>query len=208
MMNSIKMWNTENPNGTIVGGRVAVANGTHGLLGLGDFRQVLLNELGIIDLTAVRAAKQINIAAKVLKDKGVKDPRILVVAHSQGTMVFYRAMSLLTPETKKMIEFYGNGNEIFVPNNVGLKKAQNYYFDNDPVPINNFLKPQWALVAETKGYTFDVYRMGAIVNKNSALDFTFEAHSLTQYGKLYAEPFFDPIPPTGQKEKVPFPFKE
>jgi hypothetical protein len=81
MLNSIKTW-AVGPNA-----KFAIQNGTHGLLGIkgtGDLAQVGLNEIGKRDLVAIRAAIQIELAAGALRRNNVKNPTIVVVAHSQG----------------------------------------------------------------------------------------------------------------------------
>jgi hypothetical protein len=140
-------------------GRVAAWNGSHPILtkevrdrlGLtekvppgGDLFQVLFNELGIVDVAAFRARLIMRNAIRQMKAAYPNDEniRIQVVAHSQGTMVFYRAMLGLTPQEKAMIQFWGNGGEIFIPRDMGLKSAWNTLRDDDVVPLwSNYFNP-------------------------------------------------------------------
>jgi hypothetical protein len=137
--------------------RVAAQNGNHGLR---DFVQILINESHLPDLAALRLAQQIDIAANALRKSGAKNPTIVVVAHSQGTMTFMRALQLLDPRTKAMIEFYGNGGQIFVPNDIGLKRAVNFLRENDLVarPANSNLRP--IRRAYALRHTYEVYEIG------------------------------------------------
>jgi hypothetical protein len=50
----------------------------------GDVNQIVLNEFGVVDITAYRLKKQLEKASSRLNPGG----KIIVVAHSQGTMVF------------------------------------------------------------------------------------------------------------------------
>jgi hypothetical protein len=179
----------------------AIQNGTHSIFGLekkikkpllpgsGDFAQIAIDELGFYDLVAVRAAAQIELAAAALRWSFAKDKTIIVVAHSQGTMVFLRAMDLLSPETKKMIRFYGNGGETFVPNNE-LKSAENFYYKNDIVPYlgarSRFFKK---VLAAIKGKTYVVHNLG--LKGPPRLWYRFpnaEAHKWEGYAGTYSSP--------------------
>jgi hypothetical protein len=173
MRDSIQTWDIPARN------RAAVQNGTHGL-GAGDVLQILLDELGRMDLTALRAAQQIEIAAQALRNNKVKVPVITVVAHSQGTMIFLRALKFLSKDTIGMIEFYGNGGETFVPDDIGLRRAVNFYRPNDPVPaVNNWLPPR---LLEAKGHKYVVHNLGA----TNGWPLDFKAHSWDKnYDMLY-----------------------
>jgi hypothetical protein len=185
-----------------VGGRrVAAQNGTHGI-GLGDAAEILLNEVGIADLSALRLAWQIEIAAQALKKSGAKDPTIYVVAHSQGTMVFYRALALLRKETWGMIEFYGNGGEVFVPSDIGLKRAVNFYRVNDPVPVNanNPLLPtRW--IAYAHQYN-EVWNIGMGPGRGIAPHLW-----ANNYDQQYKDPSGVRIPPDSKRVKYPGPLR-
>jgi len=127
---------------------VRVVNNTH-FLGLGDTMQILGNELGLIDITARRAAKQI----KAVHEWGNREHcpciRVIVLAHSQGTMIFRRALPLLDGDIKKTIEYHGDGGETFIPSDAGLNSVDNTwnitggaFFGMDPVPvIGTFANP-------------------------------------------------------------------
>lgn len=58
-----------------------------------------------------------------------------MVAPSQGTEAFFRALNFLRAERKAIIRFYGFGGQRFVPNDIGLRSALNYYYPDDPVPL-------------------------------------------------------------------------
>jgi hypothetical protein len=77
-------------------------------------------------------------------------------------MVFLRTLDrLLSTDTKKMIRFYGNGGETFVPNNVGLKSSINFFYRNDIVP---FLAARSRVLRRAifavKGKTYEVHNLG------------------------------------------------
>ncbi len=88
---------------------VRVSNGTHFVVG--DFIQVIGQELGAIDVTAVRAANTIRSAADALKKNGCCCARIQVFAHSQGTMIFNRALPLISSSVRSIICFTGIGGQ-------------------------------------------------------------------------------------------------
>lgn len=209
MLASVKRWNV-GPNA-----KAAIPNGTHGLIGdfgFRDFVQIGLNEIGIADLTSIRAAIQIEIAAETLRQKvpNAADRTIVVVAHSQGTMVLARAMRFLSPETKSMIEYYGNGGQAFIPIN-GLKAAKNYYFSNDLVPAiasNSKIVKQalQSLLAPDK--TYNVYNLGLGGNKNIIPNIS--AHAWNEYAKIYAAEPQGQLPgnevlPYGKMDLVDYP---
>lgn len=111
---------------------IRVTNRTH--IGIGDLLQIIGNEIGAIDVTAARAAKQINLAAAALKKNGCCCGFIQVLGHSQGAMVFNRALPLLTERAKRLICFTSIGGEKAVVRNVGLSKVENYNNVRDWVP--------------------------------------------------------------------------
>jgi len=83
-----------------------------------------------------------------------------------------------------MIEFYGNGGQTFIPNDIGLKKAENYMQANDPVARLN-----WSVgkkVREAKGHTYDVYSIGRGGEGNAP---NVGAHGwVDNYQQLYQNP--------------------
>jgi len=117
-----------------------IQNGTHGIIGslipiLGDIVQVVGNEFGMLDLPIQRTAAQIHEMYKALAGRKGPCPRIHVVAHSQGTEVFYGALSLLSKEEKAMIHFHGFGSEHIITKSEGLAFAENIRNPGDGVPI-------------------------------------------------------------------------
>ena len=143
--------------------RAAVLNGTHGL---GDAAQILFTELGLETIADLRAAAQIEIAAEALRNNGLPGEKtIYVVAHSQGTEVFYRALNYLTPATKSMIVFTGLGGQRFIASNA-VRDARNYFFSDDLIPQANGTTIR-------RGYawfnTFNVYRIPAAPGGNGHL---------------------------------------
>jgi RHS repeat-associated protein len=90
--------------------------------GIGDVIQVIGNELGLIDITAIRGAA-------ALREASSTPGLINVVAHSQGSMTFRRALDLVDePSVRGRIAYQGFGSEI---NNsqsyLGLQSAQNFW---------------------------------------------------------------------------------
>jgi len=123
---------------------VRVVNNTH-LLRMGDLLQILGHEIGLIDVTSRRAARQIAAAYQWGVDQGCECIRIVVVAHSQGTMVFRRALPLLSSDIRSSIEYYGDGGQDFIGSWHGLRSVDNawnrsegkgmLFFGWDIVPI-------------------------------------------------------------------------
>jgi hypothetical protein len=159
MLDSVLTFNTANPTPAIR--RVEIINGTHGAR---DFVQIGLNETQRTTLADYQAAVQIELAAQALRGNGNNDPaiikRIIVVAHSQGTEIFFNALRFLSLDTRAMIEFRGVGSERFVPDNVGLASAVNYYFANDLVASTVNFTPGRLLEVRNRGYTYEVHNLG------------------------------------------------
>jgi hypothetical protein len=67
---------------------------------------------------------------------------VYVVAHSQGTAIFARALELLTPAERSKIHYYGAGSEWFVdPAKHGLAGAENVWNKKDIVPsFGNYIR--------------------------------------------------------------------
>lgn len=92
---------------------------------------------------------------------------IIVVAHSQGTMVFNRALSLIPMEARKTIDYRGSGPQAFIGNNRGLgavdndwNHTQGDYFPAlgfDMVPLANYtLNPFRGLSFHLGGGNLDI----------------------------------------------------
>jgi hypothetical protein len=122
------------------GALVQVRNGTHGY-GLGDLMQIVGNELGVVDITAIRGAQALRRAA-------AGDGMIQVVAHSQGTMTFRRGLDLVDESAiRQRIVYQGGGSEMAISQQaLGLASADNLwnrqtgsFFLRDWVPAANFL---------------------------------------------------------------------
>ena len=131
---------------------ITVRNGTH-FLWVGDIIQILSHEAGIIDVTSRRAAEQINAVYDAGKRNKCDNIKIVVVAHSQGTMVFDRALPLISQEVRKTIDYRGSGPQAFIGNNRGLGAVDNDWnktegksiFGYDRVPLANYLTPRGVL---------------------------------------------------------------
>lgn len=98
-----------------------VPNGSHGH-GLGDLMQILGNELGLVDIAAIRGAQALR------NETGGAGP-IHVVAHSQGTMTFRRSLDLVDdPDVRQRIAYQGGGGQAFMDGNaLGLATADNLW---------------------------------------------------------------------------------
>ncbi len=120
---------------------ISVRNETH-FFRIGDLFQILGHEVGAIDVTSVRAAKQITRAAEALRRKGCQCTAgsIQVVAHSQGTMIFNRALPLLDADVKQLIRYVGIGGEKLITFNSGLASVENF------ANFNSFWKRDWVPV--------------------------------------------------------------
>lgn len=107
-------------------------NNTHGVIA-GDAAEVLGHETKAIEITAIRAANAMK--------KAINDPKIgevYVVAHSQGSAVFERALSLLTPEERSKVHYQGFGPQKYIDaEQYGLGSARNVRHARDPVPVAN-----------------------------------------------------------------------
>ena len=109
--------------------------------GAGDAIQILGNEFGLIDITAIRGAAALR--------KAASSPGLInVVAHSQGTMTFRRSLDLVDePSSRGMIAYRGVGSEIYNSRSyLGLHSARNMWNREvnsglafDPVPLANYL---------------------------------------------------------------------
>ena len=107
--------------------------------GIGDVIQIMGNELGLIDITAIRGAT-------ALREASATPGSINVVAHSQGSMTFRRALDLVDkPSVRGRIAYQGFGPEINISQSyLGLQSAQNYWNQEkggghfDEVPRANY----------------------------------------------------------------------
>lgn len=120
-----------------------ITNLTHGWM-VGDVFQALGNELGLIDITALRGANSLRGLA------AVRQGAIDVTAHSQGTMTFRRALDLVDdPAIRSRIRYQGFGPQTFVSKTyLGLNSAESYWNRSigdgkasgiDPIPGVNYL---------------------------------------------------------------------
>jgi hypothetical protein len=103
-----------------------------------DFVQIAGHEIGAIDITASRAASAIECAHFQASQSAVPGqiPIVEVVAHSQGTMVFRRALSLLTSTVRASIRYQGFGGETYIDaGDWGLPFAENTRNTGDWVPL-------------------------------------------------------------------------
>ncbi|WP_176014622.1 RHS repeat-associated core domain-containing protein [Victivallis sp. Marseille-Q1083] len=109
-------------------------------IGVGDYLQILGNEFWMIEIVAIRGAQ-------LLREADRRCPCIKVVAHSQGTMSFRRALDLVdTPDLRAKIDYIGVGGEAFNSASfIGLRCARNIWnFSDtfstwDKVPLTNYL---------------------------------------------------------------------
>ena len=132
---------------------VQVTNGSHGY-GLGDLLQIVGNELGAIDIAALRGAT-------ALRQAAAGSGPIQVVAHSQGTMTFRRALDVVDESSiRQRIAYQGGGPEMLVnPAALGLASAENVrnretgsLVRRDWVPMANLL-PSPARLLSAPFYT-------------------------------------------------------
>ena len=107
---------------------------------LGDFVQILGDELGTINYASVELASIIKKASKQAKRNKCNDCyKIHIVAHSQGTSVFYRALPLVDEKIYPHIYFYGLGGQRFANDISGLGGNENGANIDDIVPyIGNY----------------------------------------------------------------------
>jgi RHS repeat-associated protein len=101
----------------------SIVNDTHVVLG--DIVQIVSHEIGLIDVSSQRAARQIRAAYEWAIKQNCPCPRIVVVAHSQGTMVFRRALPLLSEKIRKRIEYHGDGGQTWIGPSSGLGSIDN-----------------------------------------------------------------------------------
>lgn len=110
------------------------------LWGVGDVvGQIVANELGLTDITAIRGAE-------ALRAAGAMGGAVQVVAHSQGTMTFRRALSLVDDVgLRGRVDYLGAGSEMFIDRDaLGLGSARNLwnwagFRTSDKVPLVNYV---------------------------------------------------------------------
>ncbi len=104
-----------------------ISNNTHGLDK--DFgAQGIGQETGAIDITPLRAAE---LMKKGIAQKG----EVYVIAHSQGSAIFERALELLTPEERAKVHYQGFGPQKYIDSKEeGLAEARNVRHRSDPIP--------------------------------------------------------------------------
>jgi len=85
-----------------------------------DSFQIVGNEFGLVDITAIHGAR-------ALRDANEEGNVINVAAHSQGVMTYYRSLDLVDePEIRSKMRFQGVGGEMFISQEyLGLESARN-----------------------------------------------------------------------------------
>jgi RHS repeat-associated protein len=133
------------------------SRGLHGIAAgnratyVGDILQIVGDEFGAIQSASFALARQINQAYDSFNQNGCCCGTIQVLAHSQGTKTFKRALSLVKPEARKMIFYTGIGGQTRISPD-GLGNAENYRNIYDPVPYSQFLNPvNWPTQPEATG---------------------------------------------------------
>ena len=193
-------------------------NGTHGRLstddlGIGDLLEIAFNEFGLITGTDIRLANEIKMQYQALKDAGVQNPMLNVVAHSQGAMGLDRALDVIAgmdggSDILAALNVYTNGGERFISNQRGLNSVFNFVTDDDPVPRlgNGGLLMRIEDVLRGGGQTYNITSIGP----GSALPLgdSWSGHHWfatpgqndpsVHYGNIYASPsslqFYENLP--------------
>ncbi|MCK5243565.1 hypothetical protein KAR34_14040, partial [bacterium] len=163
-----------------------IENETHGYKLSGDAAQALEHEAKAIDITAIRAANAMK--------KAINDPEIgevNVVAHSQGSAVFERALSLLTPEERKKVHYQGFGPQKYIDKEYfGLGSARNVKHAKDPVPnISNDLREKLKLQGKSEKWE-------VIGRKEEDEGYDVDQHD---FRKIYLKHMYSPIKYRGKK---------
>jgi len=91
----------------------------------GDPIQIVGDELGLLQVTPLRIAAQINQIYNKFKANGCCCVKIQVLAHSQGAKVFERAAGVLSREVKRAIYVTTIGGQTTVSKN-GFAGAENF----------------------------------------------------------------------------------
>ena len=109
---------------------------------LGDIIQVIGDELGLISIPSIRAARSINRAGENASLRCGDCYDIYIIAHSQGTAIFQNALYLIKPEYKRHITFLGFGGQVLSNSTWELKEVYNFINTDDIVPIfSNIFNP-------------------------------------------------------------------
>lgn len=112
----------------------------HTTLYVGDILQIIGDELGLIQVSSRRLARHINsVYVQMVKNK-CSCPKIQILAHSQGTMVFERARPLLDKNAAAAIHYTGIGGQTTIQGGHGLARVENYtsktdFLNRDWVPV-------------------------------------------------------------------------
>jgi len=122
------------PNQSHIQNPVFVNNPSNGPGGALDYIQIMANELHLMTIVDLDMVRQIEAAAKSAKDNGCCCWSIQVFAHSQGTMVFRRALDLIDADTRKHIHFIGLGGQSILHSDMGMASVLNIAHQNDIVP--------------------------------------------------------------------------
>jgi hypothetical protein len=109
-----------------------IQNYTHGVAKSGDIAQSIFSEaLGAIDRNAEATAYAVR--------KGLREKHeVYIVAHSQGSEIFAKALDILscelTSDEMKRIHYQGFGSETYIHNFCGLGSVRNVRTIGDPIP--------------------------------------------------------------------------
>ena len=107
---------------------VVLQNRSH-FFGMGDVIQAIANEIGVTDITQIRAETVLETA----RSNGVSD--INWYAHSQWTEVSHGGFSLANEDAQSIVDFVGMGGETTIYNGeFGLNSVRNVRAHGDPVP--------------------------------------------------------------------------
>jgi RHS repeat-associated protein len=121
-------------------GAVAMLSENHTSLYVGDVLQIIGDEIGMIQVSSRRLARHITSVFEQMEGNGCTCPRIQVFAHSQGAMIFKRALPLLDEKVRASIYYTGVGGQTTIQGDHGLASAENYASKTD------WLKRDWVPV--------------------------------------------------------------
>jgi hypothetical protein len=132
---------------------------------IGDFVQIIGDELGLIQSASRQVAQSINQAYEALKSNSCCCGNIQVFAHSHGTKVVERALPMVKREAKAFICYTGIGGQARF-NDDGFAISPEHYANwYDFVPdLPSFLPWNWPQPpatytgTDTSGHGFDYYR--------------------------------------------------
>ncbi|MPM67398.1 hypothetical protein SDC9_114320 [bioreactor metagenome] len=100
----------------------------------GDFAQIIGDELGTISYPSIELASLVRKAVERAKVNQCQCYKIHVVAHSQGTSVFYNALPFIDQGIYPNIYYVGLGGERFASGMDGLGGNENYANKDDMIP--------------------------------------------------------------------------